>query len=82
MCVCVSACLCTHCVAWNQSKGNSFVYFAESVFRSPGTIQKTNNKEKYRMDNNKVLLNSTGNYIQYPVINQNGKEYEKEYIYV
>ena len=30
--------------------------------------------------NNKVLLYSTGNSIQYPVINQNGKEYEKEYI--
>ena len=28
--------------------------------------------------NNKVLLCSTGNYIQYPVINHNGKEYEKE----
>ena len=27
---------------------------------------------------NKVLLYSTGNYIQYPVINHNGKEYEKE----
>ena len=32
--------------------------------------------------NNKVLLYSIGNYIQYPVINHNGKEYEKEYIYV
>ena len=32
--------------------------------------------------NNKVLLYSTGNYIQYPVINHNGKEYEKEYIRV
>ena len=31
--------------------------------------------------NNKVLLFSTGNYIQYPVINHNGKEYKKEYIY-
>ena len=31
---------------------------------------------------NKVLLYSTGNYIQYPVINHNGKEYEKEYIYM
>ena len=30
--------------------------------------------------NNKVLLCSTGNYIQYAVINHNGKEYEKEYI--
>ena len=32
--------------------------------------------------NNKVLLYSTGNYIQYPVINPNGKGYEKECIYV
>ena len=32
--------------------------------------------------NNRVLQYSTGNYIQYPVINHNGKEYEKEYIYV
>ena len=29
--------------------------------------------------NNMVLLCSTGNYIQYPVVNHNGKEYEKEY---
>ena len=28
------------------------------------------------------LLYSTGKYIQYPVINHNGKEYEKEYICV
>ena len=32
--------------------------------------------------NNNVLLSSTGNYIQYLVINYNRKEYEKEYIYV
>ena len=31
--------------------------------------------------NNKFLLYSTGNYIQYPVIPHNGKEYEKEYVY-
>ena len=31
--------------------------------------------------NNKVLLYSTRNYIQYPVINHNGKEYEKVYMY-
>ena len=30
----------------------------------------------------KVLLYSIGNYIQYPGINHNGKEYEKEYIYI
>ena len=32
--------------------------------------------------NNMVLLYSTGNYIQYPVIKLNGKEYEKECMYV
>ena len=32
--------------------------------------------------NNKVLLYSTGNYIQYPVTSHNGKEYEKECIVV
>ena len=35
---------------------------------------------------NKVLLYSTGNYIQYPITSHNGKEYEKEcvsvYVYV
>ena len=31
--------------------------------------------------NNKVLL-LQGNYIQYPVINHKGKEYEKEFIYI
>ena len=31
---------------------------------------------------NKVLLYSTGNYAQYPVINQNGKQYfRKECLY-
>ena len=34
-----------------------------------------------QMDN-KVLLYSTGNYIQYPVINHNGREYKKECVYV
>ena len=33
--------------------------------------------------NSKVLLYSTENYIQYPGINHNGEEYEKEfYIYL
>ena len=32
--------------------------------------------------NNKVLLYSTGNYVQYPVINHNEKEYQKECIYM
>ena len=29
--------------------------------------------------NNKVLLFSSGNYSQYPMINHNGNEYEKEH---
>jgi len=32
--------------------------------------------------NNEDLLYRTGNYIKYPLINQSGKEYEKEFIYV
>ena len=33
--------------------------------------------------NNKVILYSTGNYIQYPVVNHNGKEYKnKDRLYV
>ena len=32
--------------------------------------------------NDKVLLYSTGNYIQYPMINRKGKEYKKECVYV
>ena len=31
---------------------------------------------------NKVLLCSTGNYIQYPMINHNGKEYIKNNVYI
>ena len=31
---------------------------------------------------NKALLDSTGNYIQYPGINHNGKEYKKECIHM
>ena len=45
----------------------------------PGQIQTTTYKKQM---NNKVLLYSTGNHIQYPVINHNGNEYEKEYIYI
>ena len=36
-------------------------------------------KPVYKMDN-KVLPYSTGNYIQYSVVNHNGKTYDKEYI--
>ena len=32
--------------------------------------------------NKKVLLYGTGNSIQYPVINHDGKKCEKEYIYL
>ena len=37
----------------------------------------------YRMDKQQgPTVYSTGDYNQYPVINHNGNEYEKEYIYV
>ena len=36
----------------------------------------------YKLDKQQVLLVSTGNYTQYPVINHNGNKYEKEYTYV
>ena len=32
--------------------------------------------------NNKFLLYNTGNYIQYPAINHNGKQFLKEHIYI
>ena len=35
-----------------------------------------------RMDSNKVPLYSTGNCIQFPGINYNGKEYEKDCVYI
>ena len=34
----------------------------------------------YKMDKWQGLLYSTGNYIHYPVVSHNGKEYEKEYM--
>ena len=40
-------------------------------------ISKWRQKSHLEWMNNKVLIYSTGNYIQYPVINHNGKEYEK-----
>ena len=36
----------------------------------------------YKLDKNKDLLYSTGNYIQYLVIMYNGKKSGKEYIYI
>ena len=38
-------------------------------------------KKKKNMDN-KVLLYGTGNHVQCPGINHNGKEYKKECIYM
>ena len=32
--------------------------------------------------NQKALLYNLGDYIQQPVISHNGKEYEKEYVYI
>ena len=35
----------------------------------------------YKIAENEVLLYSTGNYMQYLIINHNGKGFEKEYSY-
>ena len=39
-------------------------------------FEMSRDKLLYRGWINKVLLSSTGNYIQYPAIDHNGKEYE------
>ena len=44
-----------------------------------GGLQSMSHKE---LDMTEQLMYNTGNYIQHPVINQNGKEYEKECIYI
>ena len=38
--------------------------------------------KKKSISNNNVLLYSTGNHIEYSVINHNRKKYEKEHIYI
>ena len=35
----------------------------------------------WKTDNQQYILYNTGNYVQYPVINHNGKEYDKEYMF-
>ena len=50
----------------------------KSIFRFPLVLKKRKTK-KIRI-NSKVLIYSTGNHIQCPMINHNGKEYENEYI--
>ena len=42
-------------------------------------LKKKKGTKRVEWTNYKVLLYSTGNYIQCPVINHHGKEYEKEY---
>ena len=44
-----------------------------------GGLQSMSHKE---LDMTERLMYNTGNYIQHPVIHQNGKEYEKECIYI
>ena len=49
----------------------------------PGALQSMG-LQRVRHDwvTNTYILYSIGNYIQYPVINHNGKKYEKDYIYM
>ena len=57
-----------------KKKKTPYVYYLEV-----DTISSA--KLKSHSLNNKVLSYSTGNYIQYPVINCNANECEKEHMY-
>ena len=57
----------TDCHCWLSGGLISFLFLTEP------------SKESTGRKNNKALLYSTGNYIQYGPLNHNGKEYEKEY---
>ena len=55
--------------------------------RGAGVINKEFGINRYtllyiKQINNKDLLHSTGNYIQYLIINYNGKEFEKVYVWI
>jgi len=54
----------------NKKKALHFLFFAQALFKK-GSLKKKKKK-----------TNDTRDYIQYPVINQNGKKYEKEFIYI
>ena len=66
-----------------EGNGNPIQYYCLENPMDRGTWQAT-----IQWINNKVLLYSTGSYIQYPMINHNGKEYEKSiytyytYVYI
>ena len=67
----------------HKHRKQTYDYQRGSGGRGAGINQKfgfSRYKLLYIKQINKVLLYSTGNSIHYPVINHNGKEYEKEYI--
>ena len=74
---------------------NEFIYKTETDSQTQRTKEKGSEGERnqefgisrYKLlyikyIGNKVQLYRTGNYIQYSIIKHNGKEYEKEYIYI
>ena len=62
-------CMADSCGVWQKPTQ----YFKAIILQ----LKRKHEKKKHDATDNKVLLYSTGNYIQYPMINQNGKEYEK-----
>ena len=56
------------CLYWTKEKALHFLFFAQALLK--GGFKKKKKK------------NDTRDYIQYPVINQNGKKNEKECIYI
>ena len=59
------------------------LFLLDSTVTREETLLETSSREAFShiaWTDNKVLLYSTGNYIQCPDINHNGKEYKKEYV--
>ena len=57
-------------------------YHYTTRFQANATEETLIDYAKLAMGNNKVLLHSTRNCTQYPLIKHDGKEYEKECTYV
>ena len=63
-------------------KSHTIIKKEHHVLNQHGLGKKPRVNGMYSVDKQQVLLYSTGNYIQYHVINYNGKEYEKECVCV
>ena len=75
--------ICTYVVDSPCCTAETNTTLQSNYIRSKNIINlKAKQPQKKTNQNHKVLLYDPGIHIQYPGINHNGKEYEKEYIYV